>query len=37
MIPSIIVHGGAKTISDGKVAANNAGLRPYHSWCYAIP
>ncbi|BAY31089.1 peptidase T2 asparaginase 2 [Nostoc carneum NIES-2107] len=25
MIPTIIVHGGAKTISDDKVAANNAG------------
>jgi L-asparaginase / beta-aspartyl-peptidase len=25
MIPSIIVHGGAKTITDKKVAANNAG------------
>ncbi|MGF2034444.1 MAG: isoaspartyl peptidase/L-asparaginase [Nostoc sp. CmiVER01] len=25
MIPTIIVHGGAKTITDDKVAANNAG------------
>ncbi|MEH2175134.1 hypothetical protein [Nostoc sp.] len=25
MIPTIIVHGGAKTITDDKVAVNNAG------------
>ncbi|WP_448273530.1 isoaspartyl peptidase/L-asparaginase [Nostoc sp. DSM 114160] len=25
MTPTIIVHGGAKTITDDKVAANNAG------------